>query len=134
MLSEEMRRELLKAARARRKVTYGYLMKRFGLTRGGQGLSVVAVLDEIDRGESLAGRPGFAAIVVRADTGYPGGGFFCWDGLPAHLRRPRERSSDPRLTPEQIGYVKERQEEIWSYYRGHAEEGDPAPEQSSMDA
>jgi hypothetical protein len=133
MLREEMRRELLKAALARRKVTYGYLMKKFGLTRGGQGRSVVGVLSEIDGVEVSAGRPGFAAIVVRGDTGYPGGGFFCWEGLPAHLRRSRERANDPKLSPEQERYAKERQEEIWTYYRKHTREGDPASDQSSID-
>ena len=133
MLRDEMKWELQRAALARRKVTYGYLMKRFGLTRGGQGRSVVSVLGEIDEAESMAGRPGFAAIVVRGDTGYPGGGFFCWQGVPVHLRVPRERANDPRLSPDQIRYVKEQQEAVWTYYREHPGEGGPGPAQSFID-
>ncbi len=128
-----MREELLQAALARRTVTYGYLMNRFGLARGGIGESVVEVLGEIDEGESLASAPGFAAIVVRRDTGYPGGGFFCWEGIPDHLRRPKERSNDARLSLMEKGYVKEQQERIWTYYQGHGKDAETRPKQSRID-
>ena len=118
-----MRRELLSAALGRRTVTYGYLMKKFGLPRGDTGETVVGVLGEIDREESLAGAPGFAALVVRKDTGYPGGGFFCWEDLPAELRRPKERGQDPRLSDAEKSYVRSLQERIWAYYGGRPEEG-----------
>jgi hypothetical protein len=133
MLQKEMREELRQAALARRTVTYGYLMSRFGLTRGGAGESVVEVLGEIDREESLAGAPGFAAIVVRRDTGYPGGGFFCWEGIPSHLRRSKERGYDPRLSRLEREYVKEQQERIWAYYRGHGKDAGTRPRQSRID-
>ena len=120
MLRDEMREVLLSAALARRTVTYGYLMGRFGLARGSEGRSVVAVLGEIDAAEALAGAPGFAALVVRKDTGYPGGGFFCWEGLPASLRRPSERANDPNLSTGEMRYVRGQQERIWAYYREHA--------------
>jgi hypothetical protein len=133
MSRKEMREELLQAALAHRTVTYGYLMNRFGLTRGGTGETVVDVLGEIDRAESLAGAPGFAAIVVRKDTGYPGGGFFCWEGIPEHLRRPNERSKDPRLSRAEREYVKEQQERIWTYYRGRGNDTGTRPDQSRID-
>jgi hypothetical protein len=120
MARDDVRRELLEAALARRTVTYGALMAKFGFTRGGtSGESVVAALDEIDRDEHLRGGPGFAAIVVRKDTGYPGGGFFCWKDTPAHVRRPQDQSQNPKLSQLEKDYIRERQEEIWRYYGAH---------------
>ena len=111
-----MRGELLTAALERRTVTYGQLMARFGLTRGDSGKTVVGVLSEIDRHEHDVGARGFAAIVVRKDTGYPGGGFFCWDDVPSELRRPQEKCQDPKLSHAEKAYVREQQEKIWEYY------------------
>jgi hypothetical protein len=114
--ADDIRRELLSAASGRRTITYGQLMQRFALTRGDAGKSVVGILGEIDRGEASKGAPGFAAIVVRKDTGYPGGGFFCWDDGPVELRRPTERCQDPKLSPAEKAYVRKLQEKIWGYY------------------
>ena len=125
MAREEMRRELMRAALARRTVTYGYLMKKFELARGDAGETVVGVLGEIDREESRSGAPGFAAIVVRKDTGYPGGGFFCWEDIPANLRRPKERCQDPKLSQAEKDFVRRLQENIWAYYHDHTEEDSP---------
>jgi hypothetical protein len=106
--------ELLEAAQEGRTVTYGRLMKRFRLSRG---RAISAVLGEVDRAQRLAGAPGFAAIVVRKDTGYPGGGYFCDDGLPASLRRPASRCTDPRLSAQEKEHVRHQQRRIWEYYR-----------------
>ena len=125
MVRGEMRRELMRAALERRTVTYGYLMKKFELARGDTGETVVGVLGEIDREESRNGAPGFAAIVVRKDTGYPGGGFFCWEDIPANLRRPKERCQDPKLSQAEKDFVRGLQQEIWAYYHGHPEEDRP---------
>jgi hypothetical protein len=122
MLRREMRRELMRAALERRMVTYGYLMNKFGLARGDSGETVVGVLGEIDGEESRRGAPGFAAIVVRKDTSFPGGGFFCWEGIPTSLRRPKEKGQDPKLSQAEKLYVREQQEKIWSYYDAHREE------------
>jgi hypothetical protein len=118
MLKDDVRRELLRAARDRRTVTYGLLMRKFHLSRGAPGgRGVVGVVGEVDRREARRGAPGFAAIAVRKDTGYPGGGFFCWDGVPAALRRARREGSDPRLSDAEKRYVRKLQEEVWGYYR-----------------
>ena len=61
------------------------------------------------------GSPGFAAIVVRKDTGFPGGGFFCWDGVPPALRRAKREGSNPRLSDAEKRYVRKLQEGIWSH-------------------
>ena len=118
-LRDDVRRELLRAASHRTTVTYGFLMRKFRLSRGApKGKGVVGVIGEIDRGEARRGAPGFAAIVVRKDTGYPGGGFFAWDGVPSGLRRPKREGSDPRLSDAEKEYVRRLQEEVWSYYQG----------------
>jgi hypothetical protein len=117
-LMEDVRRELLKAAGRRRTVTYGLLMKKFRLSRGAAGgKGVVGVVGEVDGREAKKGAPGFAAIVVRKDTGYPGGGFFCWDGVPSSLRRPKREGSNPRLSDAEKKYIRRLREEIWSYYQ-----------------
>ncbi len=71
---------------------------------------------EVDKDEYSRGAPGFAAIIVRKDTGYPGGGFFCDDELPPSLRRPFTRASDHKLSAAEMNYVKEAQKKIWDYY------------------
>ncbi len=120
MMREEMRQELIRAAAEGRTLTYGYLMRKFGLSRGRQsGETVVGTLGEVDRYETSRGAPGFAAIVVRQDTGFPGGGFFCWSDIPANLRRPNNLGQNPRLSDAEKKYVRTQQERIWSYYKNH---------------
>ena len=109
----KMRKELLEAARTGNTVTYGQLMKNHRLSRG-RPLS--NAIGEIDRVEYAHGAPGFAAIVVRKDTCFPGGGYFCDDDLPAWLSRSKERSADPRLSPSEKNHILEQQRKIWAYY------------------
>jgi hypothetical protein len=110
---ETLREELLKAARARGTLTYGELMKLMGISRGRPLFEAIV---EVDRAEYAKGAPGFAAIIVRKDTGFPGGGFFCDDDLPPTLRRPFSRANDPRLSAAEMNYVKEAQKKIWDHY------------------
>lgn len=104
---------MLRAAIARKTLTYGYLMRKFHLSRGA---GIVGVIGEIDRYEASREAPGFAAIVVRKDTGHPGGGFFCWDDVPHGLRRPRGQGLNPKLSEAETRYVQSLQEEIWRFY------------------
>ena len=104
---------LRKAAERKETVTYGTLMRQLSLSRGRPLTRVIA---EADRLEYERGAPGFAAIIVRKDTGYPGGGYFCDEDLPRSLQRARARSTDQRLTPAEVAHVRSRQREIWSYY------------------
>jgi hypothetical protein len=118
-LRDDVRRELLKAAFDRRTVTYGFLMRRFRISRGAPGgKGIVGVIGEIDRHEARRKAPGFAAIVVRRDTGFPGGGFFCWSGIPPALRRAKHEGLNPRLSDAEKKYVGKLQEGIWGFYRG----------------
>ena len=104
---------LVDAAAARKTVTYGQLMKKFGVSRGsGRGNTVVEALDEIDRAERAAGAPGFAALVVRKDTGYPGQGFFAGKG-----KGSGGGDGGSRLTPADKEYADRQRERVWSYYR-----------------
>jgi len=115
---EELRGELVKAARARGTLNYGQLMKILGISRGRPLFDAIV---EVDKAESARGAPGFAAIIVRKDTGFPGGGFFCGDDLPPSLRRPFERASDSKLSAAEMNYVKEAQKRIWEYYSKNAQ-------------
>lgn len=110
---EALRQELVRAARSRGTLTYGELMKIMGISRGRPLFEAIAA---VDKAEYAKGAPGFAAIIVRKDTGLPGGGFFCDDDLPPTLRRPFEKASDPRLSAAEMNYVKEAQKKIWAYY------------------
>ncbi|MDG6901139.1 MAG: hypothetical protein JRM80_04180 [Nitrososphaerota archaeon] len=110
---DALREELLRAARARGTLTYGQLMKILGISRGRPLFDAIV---EVDRAEYAKGAPGFAAIIVRKDTGFPGGGFFCDNDLPASLKRPFSRADDPKLSAAEINYVKEAQKKIWDHY------------------
>lgn len=115
-LSTRLRRirvDLLRAARGHTVMTYGALMRKYHLSRGRK---LSQTIGEIDRAECERGGPGFAAIIVRKDTGFPGGGYFCDDELPTALQRPRSRASDPRLTPVEVRHLRRRQRRIWEYY------------------
>jgi len=105
--------DLLAAARGHMLVTYGELMKKHHLSRGRR---LSQTIGEIDRVESENGMPGFAAIIVRKDTGFPGGGYFCDSELPPPLRRRRSDASDPRLSAVEIRYLKRQQHRIWACY------------------
>jgi hypothetical protein len=109
----KMREQLIRAAASHSTVSYGTLMKVCRLSRG-RALS--RAIADVDREEYAAGAPGFAAVIVRKDTGFPGGGYFCDDGLPSWLVRDRDRSTDPRLSLAEKDYVIGQQRRIWAYY------------------
>jgi hypothetical protein len=112
MLSK-MRGDLQRAARSRSKVTYGELMRKYHLSRG---RALINAIGKIDLKEYEEGAPGFAAIIVRRDTGFPGGGYFCDDDLPPGLKRNDRSHTDPRLSPAEKNYVLGQQRRIWAHY------------------
>jgi hypothetical protein len=92
-------------------------MKKFRISRGHpKGVGIGGVIGEIDRDEYERGAPGFAALVVRKDTGYPGGGYFYDADLPIGLRRTKNGSLSPKLTEIEKRHVAAQQERIWNYY------------------
>jgi hypothetical protein len=112
---EGLRQVLLKVAKAGGTLTYGELMKYLEISRGRPLFDAIV---EVNKAEYAKGAPGFAAIIVRKDTGYPGGGFFCDDDLPPSLRRPFSRANDPKLSAAELNYVKGEQRKVWAYYSG----------------
>ncbi|MBI3859624.1 MAG: hypothetical protein HY296_05220 [Thaumarchaeota archaeon] len=108
-----VRSKLRRAASSKQTVNYGQLMKEFRVSRG---RPLTRLISEADRGEHTEGAPGFAAIIVRKDTGYPGGGYFCDLSLPLSLRRTRERATDPKLSAAEKKHVTDQQAKIWAYY------------------
>jgi hypothetical protein len=110
---ENLRQELVRTAKAHGTLTYGELMRILGISRG---RPLFEAISAVDREEHRRGAPGFAAIIVRKDTGFPGGGFFCDDSLAPSLRRPFSRANDPKLSAAEMNYVKEEQKKIWEFY------------------
>ena len=88
-------------------------MEIMGVSRGKPLFDAIVA---VDRAEHTGGAPGFAPIIVRKDTGFPGGGFFCDDELPPSLRRPYSRASDPVLSAAEMNYVKGAQKRVWDHY------------------
>jgi hypothetical protein len=115
---ETLRQELVRVATARGTLTYGELMRILGISRGPPLFEAIST---VDKAEYARGAPGFAAIIVRKDTGFPGGGFFCDNDLPPSLRRPFSRANDPKLSAAEMNYVKEAQRKIWDYYSSNVQ-------------
>lgn len=73
----EMREMLIEAARRRRTVTYGEVSLRvFGGLVPARSRYIMDLLGEIDEEEQLARGIIIASLVVRADSGIPGAGYF----------------------------------------------------------
>jgi len=91
-------------------LTYGDLMRRHHISRG-RTHGVAEVLWRISEREAcLVGvthdPPHFiTAVVVRAGTKYPSGGFFGLEGTPPDLKRSERSYTDPHLTPSERKYV-----------------------------
>ena len=70
---EKVRDKLVDCARERRVVTYTEAAGWVGTTPRAVGRDI---LDPINRYEHSEGRPLLSALVVRAEVGFPGSGFF----------------------------------------------------------
>jgi hypothetical protein len=121
----DVRQRLIEVARNRKTITYGELMKEFGIPRGHRkpGIGIGHVVGAISEHEYSHGRPLISAIVVRAysesticPNGAPGGGFFGLSGIPSQLIRSENNWGNP-LTNEERNFVKAEQEKIWNYWR-----------------
>jgi len=121
-MRHDVREKLIEVARKGETITYGDLMKSFGISRRYIG----AVVGEISGHEYSKGRPLMSAIVVRSNSststcpkGVPGGGFFGLSGVPSRLRRPESAYGDSRLTELEQQFARWQQEEVWKYWRTH---------------
>jgi hypothetical protein len=101
----EMRRVLLDVARERRTITYGDLAAcASGRRISARSSALMALLGEASEEEDAATGTMLASLVVRADSGIPGDGYFSYvngldwdaDDREAFWRREIERVWDAR--------------------------------------
>ena len=99
-------------------VTYGDLMKRYHISRG-RTHGIAEVLWLVSEREACLVGPShdpphfISAVVVRAGTGYPSGGFFGLEGIPPDLQRAERSYGDPALSPQEMRYV----QRVWEHLR-----------------
>ena len=127
-MRNDVRKELIEIARAGKTITYGYLMKKFRIPRGNPkpGIGIGSVVGEISEFEDRHNRPLISAIVVLSNSaskkcpqGQPGAGFFGIPSstIPAGLKRSASRQADPKLSQEDLEFVRETQEKIWRFWK-----------------
>jgi hypothetical protein len=84
---ESLERLLAEAGRARSTVTYGEVARRvFGGRVSARPAALMELLGEVDSATDAQLGCMVASLVVRADTGMPGDGYFCF--AEEQLRRP----------------------------------------------
>ncbi len=120
----DVRKKLVAVAKRGGTISYGRLMKQFGIPRGHRksGIGIGSVLGEISKYERRNGRPLLSAIVVRAGSktrvcpkGHTGGGFFGLPGIPLRLKRSASTHGIGSLTRKEQEFVRKEQERVWSY-------------------
>ncbi len=77
-MDRELRKKLCLVAARRRTITYGEVALPLGLDMGWppDRDKIAEMLGEISAHEHAKGRPLVSAVVVLAESGWPGGGFF----------------------------------------------------------
>ena len=127
-MRQDVRRKLIEVARRGQTITYGELMKEFGIPRGHPkpGVGIGPEVGKISRHEHAQGRPTLSAIVVLASSktrtcpqGHPGGGYFGLPDIPTHLWRPGTEHQNPKLTSDEQRFMVQEQEEVWNYWKTH---------------
>jgi hypothetical protein len=87
MMRQDVHKKLIKIAKRGETITYGELMKEFGIARGGRKpkMGIGWIVGEISGYENAKSRPLLSAIVVKAGSktkvcsqGHPGGVFLAW--------------------------------------------------------
>jgi hypothetical protein len=111
---ERFERVLIQAARERRSVTYGELLRYFErkVTRVTVG-ALCRDLGLVCRRVEAAGGPDLAALVVRKSDGLPGEGYF-------RALRDESGYKGPSVGPRAARLVARRQREVFAYYAGRA--------------
>jgi hypothetical protein len=122
----DVREKLIEVAKRGGTITYGELMKEFGIPRGHRkpGIGIGHVVGDISEHEHDNERPLISAIVVRANSGtticpkgIPGGGFFGLPGIPSILSRSESEWANPKLTEKEQKFVLAQQQKVWQYWR-----------------
>ena len=130
-MRQDVRQKLISVAKRGETITYGELMREFGIPRGHPkpGIGIGHVVGIISEHEHSKRRPLISAIVVRASSGtaicpkgVPGGGFFGLPGIPSHLIRSESAWADSRLNGEEQEFIKNEQEKVWLYWRTHGDD------------
>jgi hypothetical protein len=105
-MREDVRRRLIEVARNGKRITYGELMRTFGLARGRH---IGKVLKEICLHEVSNNRPPLASIVVLQNSNYPSTGFLSVF--------PERYSGLDRNSPKARQLMREDQERTWAYWK-----------------
>lgn len=117
-LREDVVRLIWESARRGRAITYGEIMRVCHVPRGQlihNGKAVGDVVGEISEWTWDTWGIYLSAIVVRKNTAYPGGGFFGLKGIPTTFARGEEGWSDRRLTADEKGFLRKRQQEVFAW-------------------
>ena len=107
---QDLRGDIIRRARRGETIEYGTLLLRYKISRGGKrGIgTVLGTLSELEPCRQTGCRDPphlISAIVVRADTGYPSGGFFGVCDVPEDLQRDEREYRNPELTEDEKNYV-----------------------------
>lgn len=105
-MREGVRRRLIETARNGARITYGEIMRAFGVARGRH---IGKVLEEICMHEVSNGRPPLGSVVVLKGSDYPSSGFL--------LVFPERYSGLDRNGPEARRLMREDQERTWAYWK-----------------
>lgn len=106
--------EVAKQRKKRGKITYKDLMDRLGWHGRRYIGHIVGRISEIEYENR---RPKLSAVVVRADTGMVGGGFFGLPGTPENVRRlTPEEWQNPKLSEADQKYWRAELERVYDYW------------------
>lgn len=115
---------LVDAAKKEALITYGEVGRRIGLYVGSEyfQLKIGYVVGACSDYEAVKGRPLISAIVVNADTNYPGQGFWGLPRIPANIRlniQHSEIESGYRMTNEMLDFWASEIRRVFDWWRTH---------------
>lgn len=111
-------RLIWKSAKRGLTITYGEIMRECGVPRGQpvrNGKAVGDVVGQISEWTREEWGIYLSAIVVRKNTGYPGGGFFGLRGIPKAFARDEAGWADQRLTADEKIFLRKRRQEAFGW-------------------
>ncbi len=124
-------KKLIQVAKDRKTITYKDLMDEFVIPRGNPhnpARGIGPIVGYISEFESHNKRPLISALVVlkksknlKCPDGHPSGGFFGIHSkrIPTNLTRDESSFTDPKLTEDELNFVKREQKKVWHYWSEH---------------
>ena len=104
--------ELIKVARERRLITYGELgLGKLGISPDWLYPKIGWIVGGCSEHEWLEGRPLISSLVISADTGRPGKGFWGLSGIPKALSYDIDISDTESLPKNKLGF---KRDEFWA--------------------